>query len=240
MGTEDLLNPLLYGNGFMPSLSNQDGLADMFSESVVADSPHADANEVYLKYPTTEIEDEEGGSTGNFAAGIHIVTNSPTGEDDGAYAKVTYDHPYTDLSTSTTVETRLVLEGPSISLSKFRTVDYSSQNNTELRRTLCKSVQHDDIFALLDDPFNTAKSDNIMYTVQENFVDLYSNNKTVPLGITLKYLRKPAEVNVELGIGCELAEHTHHEIVEMTVKSILESFESPRYQTQSGEVLESE
>ena len=79
-----------------------------------------------------------------------------------------------------------------------------------------------------------------MYTVQENFVDLYSNNKTVPLGVTLKYLRKPAEVNVELGVGCELAEHTHHEIVEMTVKSILESFESPRYQTQSGEVLESE
>ena len=79
-----------------------------------------------------------------------------------------------------------------------------------------------------------------MYTVQENFVDLYSDDKTIPLGVTIKYLRRPTDVNLDLGVGCELAEHTHHEIVEMTVKSILESFESPRYQTQSGEVLESE
>ena len=92
----------------------------------------------------------------------------------------------------------------------------------------------------LDDPFNTAKSSRIMYTMQENFVDLYSNTRTVPLNVTIKYLRRPINVNLVEGIGCELAEHTHHEIVEMTVKSILEAFESPRYQSQSGEVLESE
>ena len=42
------------------------------------------------------------------------------------------------------------------------------------------------------------------------------------------------------GIGSELPEHTHDEVIEMAVKSILETIESPRYQSQSGEVLESE
>ena len=47
-------------------------------------------------------------------------------------------------------------------------------------------------------------------------------------------------MNYRRGIGSELPEHTHDEVVEMAVKSILEAFESPRYQSQSGEVLESE
>ena len=232
---EDLLNPSLYTNGFVPSLSNQDGLGDMFSESVDADSPHADGNEIYLKYPTTSYE-----LVFDMDTVINVVSGSAEGTEDGAYAKITYDYPYTELSASDTATTRLIFEGPSISLSRNRVLSSSANKKAELARTLCKSVQHDDIFALLDDPFNTAKSSNIMYTVQENFVDLYSDDKTIPLGVTIKYLRRPADVNLGLGIGCELAEHTHHEIVEMTVKSILESFESPRYQTQSGEVLESE
>jgi len=43
-----------------------------------------------------------------------------------------------------------------------------------------------------------------------------------------------------LGVGCELAPHTHQEIVEMTVQSILEAISDPRYNSQSREVLESE
>ena len=244
--SEDLLNPLLYSDGFIPSLSNQDGLADMFSESVVADSPHADSNEVYLQYPIAAIGDGSsagevlGSLTNNYGSSVHTVSGSSEGTEDGAYAKITYDFPGVDLSASTTSQETLIFEAPSISYEENRTIAYADLPNTSVRRTLCKAVQHDDIFALLDDPFNTAKSSNVMYTMQENFVDLYSDNKTVPLGVTLKYIRRPADVNLALGAGCELAEHTHHEIVEMTVKSILESFESPRYQTQSGEVLESE
>ena len=75
---------------------------------------------------------------------------------------------------------------------------------------------------------------------QETFVDLYAKEFFAPRSIQLKYIRKPASIDKRNGIGCELPEHTHHEIVEMAVKSILEGFESPRYQTQSSEVLESE
>jgi hypothetical protein len=43
-----------------------------------------------------------------------------------------------------------------------------------------------------------------------------------------------------LNIGCELSPHTHEEIVEMTVQSILEAISDPRYNSQSREVLGSE
>lgn len=246
---EELLNPAYYAEGFTPSFSNNDGLSDMFDPSIIADSPHADSSEIYLKYPTKNVGDLTSDGFQEQEANIVVGTNTENGELDGVYATVEYDYPFTDLDAvsaegetpvdSTTILVK-VLSGPTSRQREHRTAKLSKHPNSSLQRTLCKYVPHDDLFALLDDPFNTAKSDNLLYTIQENFVDLYSNNKTLPLGVTIKYLRKPANVNINAGIGCELAEHTHHEIVEMTVKSILEAFESPRYQSQTGEVLESE
>ena len=76
--------------------------------------------------------------------------------------------------------------------------------------------------------------------MQENFVDLYSTPNFVPDTVVVKYLRRPARMRIATSVGSELPEHTHDEIVEMAVKSILEGIQSPRYQSQSGEVLESE
>jgi hypothetical protein len=228
---EELLNPLMWAEGYVPGRSYQDGLADMFSSSITSDSPHADGNEIYLSYPVRKLSDGSG------LAKPHQVQNSTDGIYDGIYGLIKYAPAYAPLKDGG-IE-RKIFESPEVSYKVNRKADLS-QNHTKISRQLCKAVQHDDIFALLDDPFNTAKTDNIMYTMQENFVDLYSDVHTIPLNVTIKYLRRPVNVNLAEGIGCELAEHTHHEIVEMTVKSILESFESPRYQTQSGEVLESE
>ena len=243
---EELLNPAYYAGGFVPSVSNNDGLSDMFDPSIIADSPHADSSEFYLKYPTQGTADETGDGIAESYANVLVGANTENAELDGVYAVLVYDFPYTPLDVvgdATASASQIVVKlmtAPSVKRRTFRTAQLADHKNSSLQRTLCKYVPHDDLFALLDDPFNTSKSDNILYTMQENFVDLYSNNKTLPLGLTIKYLRRPANVNINAGVGCELAEHTHHEIVEMTVKSILEAFESPRYQSQSGEVLESE
>lgn len=246
---EELLNPAYYSEGFVPSLSSNDGLSDMFEPTIIADSPHADSSEFYLQYPTSNISDLTGDGMSEAVANVYVGSGTEGAQLDGVYALVVYDYPFTNIDATsgdtegdedpTKIE-RKILSAPAFRVSDFRVAQLTSHKNASLQRTLCKYVPHDDLFALLDDPFNTAKSDNILYTMQENFVDLYSNNKTLPLGLTIKYLRRPANVNINAGIGCELAEHTHHEIVEMTVKSILEAFESPRYQSQSGEVLESE
>jgi len=106
--------------------------------------------------------------------------------------------------------------------------------------SLASFGQHDDILYMMDDPFNKAWYKEPTYTIEGNYIDVYTDNEFVVPKVTIKYIRKPLEISITKGIGCELAVHTHHEIIEMTIKSILEGIQDPRYQTQSMETLESE
>lgn len=114
----------------------------------------------------------------------------------------------------------------------------------DTRISLCKFAQHDDIISIMKDPFNKTAYDLISYTVQENYIDVYTDNTFVVPQLAVTYIRKPKTITINDGtgnaIGCELPEHTHPEIVEMAIKSILEGIESQRYQSQSMENLESE
>jgi hypothetical protein len=55
-----------------------------------------------------------------------------------------------------------------------------------------------------------------------------------------KYLRKPTVVSIDTFTDCDLPEHTHREIVLLTVKLLIENIESPRYQTEAIELNQSE
>jgi len=112
-------------------------------------------------------------------------------------------------------------------------------NATE-RISLCKFAQHDDIIIMLDDPFNRTDYKTPLYTIEENYVDIHTDDEFVVPEVTIKYIRRPDSISIINGIGCELPEHTHTEIVEMTIKSILEGIQDPRYQTQTMETFESE
>lgn len=123
-------------------------------------------------------------------------------------------------------------------------VDIQKRNENDSgdpsKRESCSYSQHDDLMTLLSDPFNTTKNTKPLYTIQENFVDIYADNTFFSKFVELKYIRRPKRMNKELSLGCELPDHTHQEIVEMGVKSILEAISDPQYNTQSREVLESE
>jgi hypothetical protein len=108
------------------------------------------------------------------------------------------------------------------------------------RISLASFGQHDDILYMMDDPFNKSWYHEPTYTMEENYIDVYTDNQFVVPSVKIKYIRKPAEISYTNGVGCELAVHTHHEIVEMAVKSILEGIQDPRYQTQTMETFESE
>lgn len=56
----------------------------------------------------------------------------------------------------------------------------------------------------------------------------------------LKYLRKPAVVDIGTPTDCDLPEHTHREIVLLAVKILIENIESPRYQSTSIELTQNE
>jgi len=248
---DDLLSDV-YSGDVIPSLSNNDSYTDRYFETASADSPTADANEFYLSREYTAAEE----TADPTAVGFNKINGDTVGggegesekkdamDINGAYAVITWVRSDRSDQTLTTVLnadpiTSYVQTRVFSSAEDVLPVNYNTSNLGVLR-TNCKFVQQDDIYAVLDDPFNSTKEDGILYTVQETFVDLYTTRSFVPNSVQIKYIRKPRDINKRKGIGCELPEHTHHEIVEMAVKSILEGFESPRYNTQSGEVLESE
>ena len=139
----------------------------------------------------------------------------------------------------------------------FNRLTYGAETITAVNRsyrqgnvllTLASFGQHDDILYMMDDPFNKSWYKEPSYTIEGNCIDIYTDNEFVVPSVTIKYIRKPLEISLTNGLpfptlngtGCELPVHTHHEIVEMAIKSILEGIQDPRYQTQSMETLESE
>ena len=140
------------------------------------------------------------------------------------------DNPYTEVDVTL----------PATSTVTYRAYDSASAVPGTNQRAKMSYAQHDDILSLLGDPFNTSTYDSIKYTMEENFIDVYSDNSFFTTFVNIKYIRQPKLMSNALGIGCELAPHTHQEIVEMTVQSILEAISDPRYNSQSREVLESE
>lgn len=113
-------------------------------------------------------------------------------------------------------------------------------SNKTTTSSACKFAQHDDIYELLEDPFNTTKHTTPLYTIIGNSIDLYTDDTFVIPKVKITYLRFPITVNILTIVNCDLPLHTHQEIVDMTVNSLLEAISDPRYQTQSVEVLKSE
>jgi len=115
-------------------------------------------------------------------------------------------------------------------------------NNTGVKEVTAKStfVQQDDIFTLLTDPFNTTKYTDPLYTIRGNALDIYTSDIFIIDSVKITYVRKPAKISLSLGVSCELPEHCHQEIVDMTVSSILEGISDPRYQTHQIEVNKNE
>tara|TARA_R110001583_G_scaffold26456_1_gene95156 strand:+ start:1142 stop:2305 length:1164 start_codon:yes stop_codon:yes gene_type:complete len=106
--------------------------------------------------------------------------------------------------------------------------------------SLNKFIQQDDIAKLLDDPFNTTKYTAPLTTIRGRYIDVYTNAIFIIDKLKITYIRKPRDISLPLGISCELPEHTHQEIVDMTVSSILEGISDPRYKTHQLELSKNE
>jgi hypothetical protein len=119
-------------------------------------------------------------------------------------------------------------------------VDYRTLNDSEKEFTLNKFVQHDDISKLIEDPFNTTKYTSPLTTIRGDYIDLYTSDIFIIDKVKITYIRKPQKISLSLGIDCELPEHCHQEIVDMTVSSILEGIGDPRYKSHQLEVSKNE
>ena len=105
---------------------------------------------------------------------------------------------------------------------------------------LNKFAQQDDIYRLLDDPFNATTHTSPLTTIRGNFIDIYTNAIFITSSAKITYLRKPQPISLSLGYNCELPDHTHEEVIAMAASSILEESSDPRYKTQLGEAMNRE
>jgi hypothetical protein len=179
-------------------------------------SPNVDSNHIYMRFTYQIGIDTTPGPENGYC--MYAIWYNPI---DLTTTTVYYDTFVEILDT-----TREFTNNPAIPL--YNKISY------------CTFAQHDDMYALLDDPFNRTDYKLPFYNIEESYLDIYTDNTFIAEKAIIKYLRNPIAISYNLGIGSELPIHTHDEIVEMTIKSILEGIESQRYNTQSMETFESE
>lgn len=102
-------------------------------------------------------------------------------------------------------------------------------------------IDNADVYFVQQNPFAKSQWNSPLATISEDDISVHQDGESYILeGITADYIRIPRVIDLSFGQDCELAGHTHQEIVDIAVKNILEAIESPRYQTTSIEQLTSE
>jgi hypothetical protein len=114
-------------------------------------------------------------------------------------------------------------------------------DSTVIKKMPARVVEQDKVYELLRNPFSTSTVNSPVATISSEDITVFQDIKKFILkGVELDYIRKPEKIDLSSSQDCELAEHTHHEIVDMTVKHILEVIESPRYQSNAAEESQSD
>lgn len=102
-------------------------------------------------------------------------------------------------------------------------------------------TEQDKVYALQENPFAKSSKDAPMGFVFDDEVRVFQDGERFILQtLTVDYIRQPVQITLSSSVDCELAQHTHQEIVDLAVKSIIEAIESPRYQTNTIEQNQSE
>tara|TARA_R110000765_G_scaffold277048_1_gene375043 strand:+ start:5359 stop:6243 length:885 start_codon:yes stop_codon:yes gene_type:complete len=109
-------------------------------------------------------------------------------------------------------------------------------------RVNVKPSQHDDINKTLEDPFNKPVLDDKGKSLlrrlefQSRIEVLFPHSDHIFNSYIVRYIRKPQRISLSLATDCELADHTHQEVVDMAVSSMLENIESDRYKSNLNEL----
>jgi hypothetical protein len=101
--------------------------------------------------------------------------------------------------------------------------------NARLRVVRNRLSQSDDIYKLLEDPFNTTTTSSPLTTISGNSIFTYSNKSFLVKETTIDYIRYPKTIsltadpaNYETDV-CELPVHLHKEIIQLGVDLFLQN-----------------
>lgn len=108
------------------------------------------------------------------------------------------------------------------------------------RREGVKSIRHNDYQEIIQDPFNKPDSDTILRLPYQNFHELITDGDATVTTYHLRYIKKPVDIDLATATDCELADHTHEEIVNEAIQIALENIEQPRINTFVNELNRTE
>lgn len=112
--------------------------------------------------------------------------------------------------------------------------------STKSKRVGVKPIQHDDYNKIVNDPFNKPNHDQAVRLMLGDKVEIITGAEFDITKFYMRYVRKPLAVDFANTVDCELANHTHEEIVDLAVSIALEDIESGRYQTHLNELNKNE
>lgn len=101
-------------------------------------------------------------------------------------------------------------------------------------------IQQDDVYIVQQDPFNkTSVNDGPLCIIHNNSIDVFFEpNKFIVKEIAISYIRKPKLMSLSNNQSCELAEHTHAEILRDAVNLMLENIEANPQRIQTSMAVE--
>lgn len=101
-------------------------------------------------------------------------------------------------------------------------------------------VQQDDVYIVQQDPFNkTSVLDGPLCIIHNNNIDVFFEPLNfIVKEIAISYIRKPKLISLSQNQTCELADHTHAEIVRDAVNLLLENFEANPQRLQTSNAVE--
>lgn len=93
-----------------------------------------------------------------------------------------------------------------------------------------KWIQSDDTYQLLSDPFNTTKHNKPISDINDQRINIYTNDKFIVDKGIINYIREPKDIDPEVDQSSELPEIYHREIVQQAVALYSQFSQNPSSQ----------
>lgn len=104
-----------------------------------------------------------------------------------------------------------------------READGTKGTDYSEKKVACKYIQIDDIHSVAADPFNKPIINSPKFTINDNTVYIYTDNKFIVDEGYVTYIKEPKKVSIENEIDSDLAPSTHEDIVEIAANFILKT-----------------
>jgi hypothetical protein len=94
-----------------------------------------------------------------------------------------------------------------------------------------RPIQHLEFDKTINDAFKAPDYDKVLRLMYNLYVELIPSTNCNIIAYKFRYIRKPNKISLTTPTNCELADHTHQEIIDEAIKIALEGIEAKRTQT---------